>query len=117
MTDGKAILFSPDKESIVSATPDLQYNIKGVIQDFLKKIDFEENGQLAERFFPAGKKSSIVVDPHHQFGQPVIAGTNILAETLFAMHKGGEKINTIASLYELKPSQVKDAIQFCQQAA
>jgi uncharacterized protein (DUF433 family) len=117
MTDGKTILFSPDGDSIVTVSESLQYNIKGIIEDFLKKIDFEENSQLAARFFPAGKNSSIVVDPHHQFGQPVVVGTNILAATLYAMHKGGEKIETIASLYELKPGQVKDAIRFYQQQA
>lgn len=117
MTDGKNILFSPDGESIVNATSDFQYNIKGIIEDFLKKIDFNEEHQLAERFFPAGRDSSIVIDPHHQFGQPVIAGTNILAETLYAMHKGGEKVSTISTLYNLNTNQVKDAIKFYQKAA
>ncbi len=117
MTDGKSILFSPDGEDIVNASPDSQYNIKGIIEEFVKKIDFQEHTQMAVRFFPAGKNNSIVVDPHHQFGQPVIRGTNILAEMLYSMHKHGEDTDFIASIYGLKNTEVEDAITFFQKAA
>lgn len=118
MTDGKGILFSPDGgDSIVDATRALQHNIPGIIRDFVQKIEFEGESQLAERFFPAGKSSSIVVDPHHQMGQPTISGTNILAGTLYSMHKAGESPDFIARLYGLKEAQVQDAIEFYRKAA
>ncbi len=118
MTDGRAILFSPDEgASIVSANTNLQYQLKEIIEDFVKKIDFGKEDQFALRLFPSGKKSHIVVDPHHQFGQPVIKGTNILASVLFSMYRGGESIDFIANVYDLKKQQVRDAIQFLQKAA
>ena len=118
MTDGRAILFSPDEgDSILDAKPGFQYNLKEIIEGFLKKIDFGTDSQIARRLYPAGKDSSIVVDPEHQFGQPAIKGTNILAGSLYYLYKGGEKVEFIASLYGLKPQEVADAIAFYQKAA
>ncbi|MEQ1745370.1 MAG: DUF433 domain-containing protein [Saprospiraceae bacterium] len=118
MTDGRAILFSPDGgASIVSANTNLQYELKEIIEDFIKKIDFGKDDQFALRLYPDGKRKNIVVDPHHQFGQPVVKGTNILASVLFSMFKGGESVDFIAEVYNLKKEQVKDAIQYYQKAA
>jgi len=115
MTDGRAILFSPDGgESVIDAQSGFQYNLKEVIEDFVKKIDFGTDDQVAQRLYPSGKNRSIVVDPHHQFGQPVVKGTNILASVLHSMYKSGEKLDFIAAVYGLKKQAVKDAIQFYQ---
>lgn len=117
MTDGKSILFSADQgESIASADKKLQYNIPGIIKDFVQKIEFEKGSDLAERFFPDGKQSAVVVDPKHQLGQPVIQGTNILARSIYSLHKGGETTDFIASLYQLNSKQVHDAIAFYKKA-
>lgn len=118
MTDGRAILFSPDGgDSILNASPSLQYNIPGIIKDFIQKVDFEGESQLAHRFFPSGKTSSVVIDPHRQMGQPTIDGTNILARTLHSMHMAGESSEFIASLYNLQEKQVRDAVEFYHKAA
>ncbi|MFN0213208.1 MAG: DUF433 domain-containing protein [Saprospiraceae bacterium] len=117
MTDGKAIFFSPDGDRIVNATPTLQYNLKEVIEGFLEKMEFGDEDQIASRLYPSGKNRTIVVDPHHQFGQPVIKGTNILAGTLFSLYMGGEKPDFIAAIYDLKKEEVEDAIRFYQKAA
>jgi uncharacterized protein (DUF433 family) len=58
-----------------------------------------------------------VVDPHHQFGQPVIENTNLLADTIYSMYKKEEPVKLIARLYEITEKQVADAINFCKQAA
>ncbi len=118
MTEGKKILFSPDEgESILHANAKMQYNIPGIISNFVKNIDFEGKSHLAERFFPAGKTSAVVIDPHHQMGQPIIWGTNILASTLFSMFKAGEGVPVIARIYKLQEQQVQDAVKFYQKAA
>ena len=118
MTDGRVILFSPDGgESVVDAKSGFQYNLKDVIKDFIKKIEFGEEDQIAQRLFPVGKNRNVVVDPHHQFGQPVVSGTNILASVLYSMYKGGEKVDFLAALYGIKKQAVQDVIQFYQEAA
>jgi uncharacterized protein (DUF433 family) len=118
MTDGRNILFSNDEgESIVDADAAMQFNLREIIEDFLTKIDFDSEQQIARRLYPAGKSKRIVVDPDHQFGQPVVTGTNILTSTIYALHKGGEKANFIASLYGISKSAVTDAIKFHKHAA
>ena len=71
----------------------------------------------ALRYWPLGKEKNIVVDPHHQLGQPTVRNTNILAETLYSMYTSGEKISFISSLYDVAESDVKASIEFFKKAA
>lgn len=87
-----------------------------MLKDYCHKIDFDNNS-IAERFYPLGRMNKVVIDPHHQFGQPVIEGTNIYPDTIFHLYKAGEKISRILSLYNLNEQQVKDAIHYCEMAA
>src|ERR1035437_1051875 len=92
-----------------------QMFIEQFIIPFYKKISFN-NENLAHKFHPLGKESSVIVDPEHQFGKPVIDGTNIITETLYDYYLGGDSIEFIASLYNIKPENVKDAIAFSKAA-
>lgn len=116
LVNKKNILYGIDEETWVHADKSNQIIIHKLIETFFQKIDFSDN-DLASRFWPLGKKNSIVVDPHHQFGQPVINGTNINATTVFSMYESGESTSTIGILYDLTEEQVNDAIAFCKQKA
>lgn len=86
------------------------------VAQFLEKVEFDEN-KLASKFFPLTDSKNVVVDPKHQFGQPVVAGTNTKTTTLYNLFKAGESVDFIAGLYDLSVEQVKDAIRFYQMAA
>lgn len=117
LTDGKRVFYSPDNmESIIHADDTLQFTIAKIIMEFCKKIDFNSN-DLAVRYWPLGKEKSIVVDPHHQFGQPTISGSNILAETLYLLHKGGESNKFISNLYGISIKAVREAVNFYKLSA
>lgn len=116
LTDGGNILFTADGADIINVEPDFQYNFKEIIEPFCKKIEFNSS-KTAKRFYPLGKGKHIVVDPHHQFGQPTIEGTNILPYTIWAYYKGGEKPEFIASIFNLTNKQVNNAIEFCKKSA
>ena len=98
-------------EALINADGSKQINIKPILDPFLLKIDYNQNN-LAERFYPDGKKHNVVVDPHHQFGQPTIIGTNIKTETIYNLYKGGEKKSDICLMYDLSKKQVSDVILF-----
>ena len=116
LTDGGKILFETEGGAIVETDHSFQYNLKEIIQPFCKKIEF--NGErIARRFYPLGKEKNIVVDPHHQFGQPTISGTNILPATIFSYYKGGEPIEFISNIFEISKQQVADAVEYCKLAA
>ena len=116
LTDGKKILYKIDDDIIVNADKSKQLNFSTIIKEFCQQIDFGKD-HLALRYWPLGKQRNIIVDPHHQLGQPTIKNTNILAETLYRMYIAGEKVNFIASLYNVLESDVKDSIEFFKKAA
>jgi uncharacterized protein (DUF433 family) len=112
---GSKILYELE-DLIISADGSKQINLNEIIRSFAKNIEFDKNN-LASRFWPKGKSSSIVIDPHHQFGQPIINGTNINAEGIFSMYESSEPIEVIGILYDLTEKQVLDAVNFCKSYA
>lgn len=115
LSDGKKIWYE-FKDSIVKADGSKQTDFVEFIRKFANKIEFNSN-KVAEKFWPAGKKSDVVINPHHQFGQPVLNGTNINAEVIFSMYESGEPIDALGILYDLTPKQVSDAISFYKKSA
>lgn len=111
LTDGEKVLFEGNVGEIINADKSLQIYITQVIEPFCERIEFDKNS-LANRFFPMGKKHDVIIDPKRKFGQPVVGETNILTETIFSLFRAGEPIKVIANLYDLKISQVEDAINF-----
>lgn len=116
LTDGKKIWYEYE-DVILDSNGTKQTNLIKILKTFAKKIDFNSENRVAEKFYPVGKKKSVVVSPHHQFGLPVIEGTNINTDTIFSLYDSGEKIETISVLYNLSIKQVKDTISFSKTAA
>lgn len=116
LSDGRK-LWIYVKDDLLSTDGSKQTNIVEFVEMFAKeKLVFGDDG-LAERFYPGGRQSKIVVDPHHQFGQPVIDGTNIMAAVIYSMYQSGESIEQIGKLYDLRTDWVTEAIQFYKHAA
>ena len=71
---------------------------------------------MAQLFFPLEKSKNIVVDPQRQFGQPTINGRNLRIDTIKKMYEGGESKKNICLLYDLKPTEVDDALRYYKRA-
>jgi uncharacterized protein (DUF433 family) len=115
LSDGKGIWFKY-MDNLVDADGSRQTNFQEFLIDFLQKIDFDGD-LMAERFYPAGKDKKVVIDPRHQFGQPVISGTNLNTEVVFNMFESGEPVAMICHLYDISEAETWDAIHFHQKAA
>jgi uncharacterized protein (DUF433 family) len=113
LTEGRNIFYTLQDGTTLYADKSRQIVIKKAIESFCRKIEFS-NEKLAKRYWPLGKNHEIVVDPQHQFGQPVINGTNINASVIYSMYESGEPISAIGILYDLTERQVNDAIAFCK---
>lgn len=109
LTDGRSVLYALQDGTTVKADKSKQIALRQIIEDFCKKIEFSDT-QLAEKYYPLGKNNSIVVDPHHQFGQPTIVDTNILAETIYSLHSAGESNIFLSKLYQLPEKDIEAAI-------
>jgi uncharacterized protein (DUF433 family) len=116
LTDGKRIWYKFE-DAIVNADGSSQTNFVKIIKDFAINVDFSRTTFLAEKYWPLGRDINVVVDPHRQFGQPIIEGTSINAEVIYSMYKSGEPIDTISILYDLTEKEVNDAINFFRNAA
>jgi uncharacterized protein (DUF433 family) len=112
----KQFIYYKHLNNLIKLDKKEQYSFDFIIDEFLDKIEFNEDN-IATRFFPLGFDKSVVVDPNHQFGQPTILGTNIKTQTVYNLHKGGESIKSICTLYNLSESKVEDAIFFHKLAA
>lgn len=110
-TDGKHILYSLEDGTTINADKSLQIAFKEIIESFCRKIDFSSD-KLAERYYPLGKKHKIIVDPHHQFGQPTIADTNLLAQTIYQLYSAGESKAFLSRLYNISDKEINDAVSF-----
>lgn len=109
LTDGRSILYILDDGTTINADKSKQIAFREIIENFCKKIEFSKTN-LAERYYPLGKQHHIVVDPHHQFGQPVIEKTNLLAETIYDLYQAGETKEFLARLYNISVKEVNDAV-------
>lgn len=114
-TDGKEIWYEYLDE-LVNANGKMQMDFKTILNPFLHKIEFGKNN-LAELFYPLEKSRNIVVDPKRQFGQPTVNGRNLRIETIKKMYDGGETKKNICLLYDLKPSEVDDALRYYKRAS
>ncbi len=116
LSDGKRILVAlagKDAEDVLLTLDQSgQTEFRRLVEQFCKKIDFTASTDSAARYWPDGRKSAVVVDPHHSFGRPTIEGTNIATETISGLLEAGESEQVVASLYELDLKQVRDAAAF-----
>ena len=105
-----------EKQHRLKNADDLQQTfIEEFVLPFYRKISFGEDN-IASKYHPLGKNSSIIVDPQRQFGKPIIKGTNIITDTLYDLYLGGDSIDFIARLYDITKNNVKDAIAFSEAA-
>jgi len=112
-SDGKHI-YLQTKKGILELNGTKQFNLD-LIEIFFVNLEFD-NANLASRFWPIGKKKSILVDPKRRFGHPVIDGKNIFPEIIFNHHRAGDPIPYIAHVYQISEEEVSHALEYCKAA-
>ncbi len=113
------VLKQPD--GLLNLTKSRQYGLRTVMEAFLSRIDMDAS-YMPLRFSPmtesvTKRRGAIVLDPHVSSGRPTIRETGIMAETVFKRFKAGESPRSVARDLHLKPSQVAEAIKYCEQTS
>ena len=80
---------------------------------FYRKVEFDPVGFGAQRVFPAGPTSPVVIDPLVRFGNPNVNG--VVTERLWELFDAGEPVSQIADGYDLDYSLVQAAIAYEEQ--
>ena len=113
LSDGRQIHVVLDRlDSLMALDEQGQTELRKIVEPFCHKIDFCDATSLAERYWPLGRDRAVVVDPHHGFGRPCIANTNIATETLANMVRAGETAAIIAAEFEIRETDVLAAVEF-----
>ena len=74
-----------------------------------ENIDFD--GQLAVRWYPAGRGVKLVVDPRIAGGRLCILGSGITVDTITKRWHAGEAISDLARDYDLPPADLEAILQ------
>jgi uncharacterized protein (DUF433 family) len=115
LTDGSKILYE-FRDMILETDGSRQTNLQAIIKAFADKIDFSDEG-IATVFYPAGREKGIVVSPRHQFGQPIVEGTNTCIEVLYAMYQSGESVQSLSILYDIPIQKINNIVDFYKNVA
>jgi uncharacterized protein (DUF433 family) len=113
-TDGKHILEELRTEGGIAQFEEIaksQTVFPEVVKPFIKDLDFSADQRLL-RWWPLGRKQNVVLDPNRLFGQPIISDSGVATEILYLAVKAGESERDVANWYEVKESDVRDAIDF-----
>jgi len=119
-TDGRTILAEIVQEAGDKVLLDLvknQYAFERILSPFLYTgLEFNE---LAEprRWWPLGRKRSVVVDPHRAFGAPIVARAGIPTRTLSSAVSAEQSVQLVADWYEAEAREVRDALEFERRCA
>jgi uncharacterized protein (DUF433 family) len=117
-TDGQSVFADiaemTGKKSLLDLVKN-QYALRSVmLHGLLEKLDFEiaADRKLPLRWWPAGKRKSVVVDPTRRFGEPIVAVEGVPTRVLALAAEGGESPERIARWYETSVKAVRHAIDF-----
>lgn len=83
-----------------------------IIREWLEKIELDmtfDSNEIAATWIP---HEGIELDPHIQFGEPCLRGTDIPTKAIWSKTKAGDSPEFLASLYEVDVSLVLDAIDW-----
>ena len=112
LTDGRRLLQELGDGALLELGTKGQTAFAEVLLPFCRKLDFGRASELAERYFPLGRESGIVVDPRIAFGRPSVLGTGIATETIAALMRGGELPGDVAAAFSIDQSLVNAAWEF-----
>lgn len=79
---------------------------------FLDKVEFNDASDIAERLFPLGRGTPIVLDPTRSFGEPTIPGIGVRTEIVAELVAAGEEPARVAEIYSTSVTDVEQVVDF-----
>jgi uncharacterized protein (DUF433 family) len=114
VTDGRTIFAEIAQSTGNKELLDLKSNQMAfrrvMLRSLVAKLDVGKKG--AERLWPLGKRSPIVIDPRRQFGQPISNDEGVPTEILAQAYSAMRSYDAVARWYEVKQPAVRAAVRF-----
>lgn len=114
-TDKRTIIAQIASETNEPELIDLvrqQYEMNEIVNPLLVGgIDFLKS-DVAQRWWPQGKESGVVLDPNLNFGKPTVEAVNIPTEILVKSYEVHGSFQKVAEWYEIEEKHVAAALNF-----
>ena len=100
--------LTPDDLIVADARGQMAWN--SMMEEKLLEFEYNEQYELALRWFAGGRKSTVLIDPRVAFGAPVVRG--IPTWILRGRWKAGESVTEIMEDFNLEERDIRDALEF-----
>lgn len=113
-TDGRSVFLQVVQES--GDEPKLidlfrrQYAFNAVVAQSLKDIEFD--GDIPRFWWPFGRKSGVLIDPHRSFGQPIEHETSVPASVLASAVEAEGSEEAAAQAWRVSLGAIRRAVRF-----
>jgi uncharacterized protein (DUF433 family) len=88
-----------------------------VVDRYLQRVEFSDDGYAALIRLPAYEMAEVVVDPRRGFGQPIFSAGGARVEDALGMFRAGESLAEVAAEFGVPASQLEDALRVTARAA
>lgn len=126
-TDGAEVLFdyaeTAEDLQAARAARDLvvvrnnQHVFSEVVQDYLRRLEFADDGYAHLIRLPAYEVAKVVVDPARGFGQPIFARGGARLEDALALFRAGEPLDVVAEEFGIPTAHLEDAVRIATRPA
>lgn len=117
-TDGKGLFLEIAEKAHDPHLIDLkrrQHVFRTVVAPSLRGLEF--GNEAAERWWLLDGKKTVVADPTRSFGQPIIASSGLTTRRIREAVEAEGSIERAAKVYEIRSSEVRDALAYEQAAS
>ena len=119
-TNGKNIYLEVKGkgETILELLSGGQWVIPRIVKQLAHKIDFDQQSELARRWYPLGPNGLIVLDPFVSFGQPTIIGKGVTTSNVYDFFVAEDReLGAVCQWLDLTHPEVKAVVKFEEKLA
>lgn len=113
LTDGRTIFLSAAEDEDDPELLDLvrsQFAFKKILQPYLRGLEYED--QMLARWWPLGRRRSVVIDPARSFGRPIGARSSVPTDLLAKAVTREGNVELVSRWYDVSLREVADAVAF-----
>jgi uncharacterized protein (DUF433 family) len=109
------VLRLPKDSSLIALMKGGQLTIPAITEKLSDKLDFEDVSEFgfARRWYPWGKRGSIVIDPQIAFGRPTLIGHGAATANIYDFYLGeNKKVGPVSDWFDIPVPEIKTAVRF-----
>ena len=115
-TDGAQILYDyaatdPALDEALTVVVGGQRVVVPVVEDYLTRIEFDDDRWARRLILPGTKRRVLEVDPTRAFGQPVFVRGGARVEDVLDRFRAGEALDAVARDFGVDPADLEDVLR------